>query len=422
MNVLVLNCGSSSAKFAVIDATSGQELVSGIAQRLASPHASLDFWADGRRESRLLHGAEHETALRVVVELLEELGLARTIAAVGHRVVHGGARFSGSMPITPEVVAKIEECIPLGPLHNPPNLLGIRIAQELFPALPQVAVFDTAFHQTMPPRAYLYAVPYEWFANHEVRRYGFHGTSHRYVSQRAVHQLGLDPHDHAIVTAHLGNGCSLAAVRNGQSMDTTMGLTPVDGVVMGTRSGNIDPSIISHMKKALNCSAEEVMDALNRRSGLLGISGLSNDMRALQEAAENGHERAALAIEKFCYSVAKAAAGMIVSLGRVDALVFTGGIGENAVSVRAHVVELLGFAGFALDPHANAHHGHALRGRITRTTSPMAAVVATNEEYMIAMDAAAIVTGAHHAPPRPAEEPTPQPLPPENLAGAAVRA
>jgi acetate kinase len=397
VNVLVLNCGSSSAKFAVIDAVTGRELVSGVAQRLGSAQATLDFKAEAHKESRLLHGAGHEQALRAVVALLDELGVSGVIAGVGHRVVHGGAKFSGSMPITPAVVEKIEECIPLGPLHNPANLLGIRIAQELFPKLPQVAVFDTAFHQTMPPRAYLYAVPYNWFAKHEVRRYGFHGTSHRYVSHQAVKQLGLDPEDHAIVTAHLGNGCSLAAVRNGQSTDTTMGLTPVDGVVMGTRSGSIDPSIIAHMKKELHCSADHVMDELNRNSGLLGISGLSNDMRTLQEAAAAGHERAALAIDKFCYSVAKAAAGMIVSLGRVDTLVFTGGIGENAVDVRARIVELLGFAGFALDAHANAFHGKALRGRITRSTSPMAAVVATNEELMIAMDTAEIAASCHPA-------------------------
>jgi acetate kinase len=310
---------------------------------------------------------------------------------IGHRVVHGGAKFSGSMFITPDVVAKIEECIHLGPLHNPPNLLGIRIAQRLFPEVPQVAVFDTAFHQTMLPRAYLYAVPYEWFEHHEVRRYGFHGTSHRYVSLRAVTQLGLDPEDHAIVTAHLGYGCSLAAVRNGRSLDTTMGLTPLDGVVMGTRSGSIDPSIISHMKKALQCSADHVMDELNKRSGLLGISGLTNDVLALERAAEDGHERAALAIDKFCHSVAKAAAGMMVALGRLDALVFTGDIGENAAHVRAHVVELLGVAGLTLDPAANATHGRALCGRITRTTRPMAAVVPTNEELMIAMDTAEIV-------------------------------
>ncbi len=393
MNILVLNCGSSSAKFAVIDAASGEERISGIAQRLGSPSASLDWKFAGHKRSKVLHNAEHGAALREVGELLKEVGLADGIAGVGHRVVHGGAKFSGSIPITAEVIAKIQECIPLGPLHNPPNLLGIQIAQDLFPDLPQVAIFDTAFHQTMPPRAYLYAVPYEWFEKYEVRRYGFHGTSHRYVSQQAVRQLGLDPEDHAIVTAHLGNGCSLAAVRDGKSMDTTMGLTPLDGVVMGTRSGSIDPSIIAHMKQALHRSADDVMDALNKRSGLLGISGLSNDMRTLQEAADQGHERAALAIDKFCYSIAKAAAGMIVSLGRVDALVFTGGIGENAVQVRARIVELLGFAGFALDPHVNQTHGKSQRGRITRTTSPMAAVIATNEELMIAMDTAEIIGG-----------------------------
>jgi acetate kinase len=396
MNIFVLNCGSSSAKFAVIDPSTGEEKISGMAQRLGSAHATLDWKVGGQKRSKILHHSDHGGALREVGELLHEVGLAETIQGVGHRVVHGGARFSGSIPVTPEVVDKIRECIPLGPLHNPPNLLGIEIAQELFPALPQVAVFDTAFHQTMPPRAYLYAVPYEWFEKHEVRRYGFHGTSHRYVSHRAVEQLGLDPGDHAIVTAHLGNGCSLAAVRNGKSMDTTMGLTPLDGVVMGTRSGSIDPSIIAHMKKALHRSADEVMDALNKRSGLLGISGLSNDMRTLQEAADGGHDRAALAIDKFCYSVAKAAAGMIVSLGRVDALVFTGGIGENAVQVRARIVELLGFAGFALDPHVNESHGKAQRGRITRSTSPMAAVIATNEELMIAMDTAEIIGGSAH--------------------------
>jgi acetate kinase len=393
MNVLVLNCGSSSAKFAVINSATGEEKLSGIAQRLGTPNATLDWKSGGHKRSKILHHSDHGGALREVGELLHEVGLFDTIQGIGHRVVHGGAKFSGSIPITPEVVDKIRECIPLGPLHNPPNLLGIEIAQELFPSLPQVAVFDTAFHQTMPPRAYLYAVPYEWFEKHEVRRYGFHGTSHRYVSHKAVQQLGLDPDDHAVVTAHLGNGCSLAAVRDGKSMDTTMGLTPLDGVVMGTRSGSIDPSIIAHMKNALERSADDVMDILNKKSGLLGISGLSNDMRTLQEAAEQGHERAALAIDKFCYSVAKAAAGMIVSLGRVDALVFTGGIGENAVQVRARIVELLGFAGFALDPHVNQTHGKAQRGRITRSTSPMAAVIATNEELMIAMDTADIIGG-----------------------------
>jgi acetate kinase len=391
MNVLVLNCGSESVRFAVVHSSNGHEHVAGIAQHLGTPQALLELHHEGRKSTRPLQGADHEAALRAVVDVLREVGLADGMLGIGHRVVHGGAKFSGSMFITPDVVAKIEECIHLGPLHNPPNLLGIRIAQRLFPEVPQVAVFDTAFHQTMLPRAYLYAVPYEWFEHHEVRRYGFHGTSHRYVSLRAVTQLGLDPEDHAIVTAHLGYGCSLAAVRNGRSLDTTMGLTPLDGVVMGTRSGSIDPSIISHMKKALQCSADHVMDELNKRSGLLGISGLTNDVLALERAAEDGHERAALAIDKFCHSVAKAAAGMMVALGRLDALVFTGDIGENAAHVRAHVVELLGVAGLTLDPAANATHGRALCGRITRTTRPMAAVVPTNEELMIAMDTAEIV-------------------------------
>jgi acetate kinase len=234
-------------------------------------------------------------------------------------------------------------------------------------------------------------VPYEWFEKHEVRRYGFHGTSHRYVSRRAVEQLGLDPEDHAIVIAHLGYGSSLAAVRDGKSLDTTMGLTPVDGVVMGTRSGAIDPSIVPHMEKALGCGADGVLDALNKRSGLLGLSGLSGDVLALEEAADGGHARAALALEKFCYSLAKNAAGMVVSLGRMDALVFTGPVGERAARVRARVIELLRFTGLALDAEANASHGARHAGRITRTTSPMAAVVATNEDLMIAMDTVAIV-------------------------------
>jgi acetate kinase len=391
MNVLVLNCGSSSTRFAVVHASNGHVHVSGTVETPPGLPATLAFTHEGRSEARPVAGQGTDAALRATFELLREIGLAERLLGIGHRVVHGGAKFSGSILVTPEVIAKIEECVPLGPLHNPANLRGIEAARALFPGLPQVAVFDTAFHQTMPPRAYLYAVPYEWFERHEVRRYGFHGTSHRYVSRQAVKQLGLDPADHAIVTAHLGKGCSLAAVRDGQSMDTTMGLTPLEGVVMDTRSGSIDPSIIAHMKKALGCSTEQVMEMLNGSSGLLGVSGVSKDMLALQRAAQDGNERAALAIDKFCYSVAKAAAGMIVSLGRVDALVFTGGIGENAVEVRAQVVGLLAFAGFALDPEANEAHGRTLGGRITRSTSPMAAVIPTNEELMIAMDTAEIV-------------------------------
>ncbi|HYS81704.1 MAG TPA: acetate kinase [Anaeromyxobacteraceae bacterium] len=397
MNVLVLNCGSSSAKFAILDTDSGEERVAGLAQRLGSEKATLEWKVAGRKESQDIPGADHGRALRAAVEVLERLGLARGLSAVGHRVVHGGARFSGSMVVDAEVLAKVEQCIPLGPLHNPPNLLGIAIARELFPELPQVAVFDTAFHQTMPPRAYLYPVPYAWYEELEVRRYGFHGTSHRFVAQQAVRQLGLAPGDHALVTAHLGNGCSLTAVRDGESIDTTMGLTPLEGVAMGTRSGSVDPALVGHVARALGQPAEKVIEALNKESGLLGLSGLSNDMRTLQEAADAGHDRAQLAIDVFCYALAKAVASLVVPLGRLDALVFTGGIGENSAAVRARVLKQLGFLGLTVDPVANMSHGRAQRGRITREERPLAAVVPTNEELMIALDTAELVRGPARA-------------------------
>jgi acetate kinase len=295
------------------------------------------------------------------------------------------------MAITPEVVAKVEECIPLGPLHNPPNLVGIRIAQELFPGMPQVGVFDTAFHQTMPEVAYTYPVPHEWQEKYGVRRYGFHGTSHRFVARKALEQAGLSETEHALVTAHLGNGCSCTSVLNGHSVDTTMGLTPLEGVMMGTRSGSVDPAIIGHVAGALKVPEQQVLDALNKKSGLLGVSGLSNDMRFIEEQAAQGHARAALALELFCYVLAKSIAGLVVPLGRLDALVFTGGIGENSVTVRARTVTLLKFLGLELDPAANAAHGRSQRGRITVGTRPQALVVPTNEELMIAMDTAEIV-------------------------------
>ena len=390
MVILVLNCGSSSAKFAVIDTADGRERISGVAQRLGTPQATLDWKRDGAKSSQPIPGAQHAAALRSVVALLDEAGLSRTLAGVGHRVVHGGAKFSASCAVTAEVQAMIAACVPLGPLHNPANLIGIEVARELFPALPQVAVFDTAFHQTLPPKAFTYAVPHEWLEQHQVRRYGFHGTSHRFVAQKAVSLLGLVPDDHALVTAHLGNGCSCAAIRDGRSVDTTMGLTPLEGVVMGTRSGSIDPAVITMMAQALGEPAEQIVEALNLRSGLLGVSGLSNDMRTIEERAAQGHARAQLALEIFCYVLAKAIAGLVVPLGRLDALVFTGGIGENSALVRAKVVGQLGFLGLSLDAAANAAHGRAAAGRITQGTRPEAVIIPTNEELMIALDTAAI--------------------------------
>jgi acetate kinase len=390
MNVLVLNCGSSSAKFAVIDPATSREEISGIAQRIGSAGATLDWKRDGTKDSRPIPGAGHEQALRAIDSLLGECGLRDGLVGVGHRVVHGGSEFAGSMAITPEVIAKVVECIPLGPLHNPPNLTGIRLAQELFPDLLQVAVFDTAFHQTMPPVAYTYPVPHEWRELHGVRRYGFHGTSHRFVARQALVQTGLPAGAHALVTAHLGNGCSCAAVLDGRSVDTTMGLTPLEGVMMGTRSGSVDPAIVGHMGAALGRSAAEILDVLNKKSGLLGVSGLSNDMRTIEEEAAKGNERAHLAFDLFCYLLAKSIAGLVVPLGRLDALVFTGGIGENSVAVRARTVQHLGFLGLTIDPAANATHGRGQGGRITQEVRPQALVVPTNEELMIAMDTADI--------------------------------
>ncbi len=391
MNILVLNCGSSSAKFAVLDPQTGLEHLTGIAQRIGSPEASLDWNHGGTKHSKPLHGADHGQALREAVALLRALGLEESLGGVGHRVVHGGSLFSASTLITPEVVAQVQACIPLGPLHNPPNLLGIALAGELLPHLPQVAVFDTAFHQTMPPRAYLYPVPLEWLEQHAVRRYGFHGTSHRYVSAKAQEMLNLAANEGCILTAHLGNGCSATAVKNGQSVDTTMGLTPLEGLVMGTRSGSVDPALIGHMTRATGLSADAVLDLLNKKSGLLGLSGLSNDMRALEQAADQGHQRAQIALEVFCYVLARQLAGLVVGLGRLDALVFTGGIGENSVLIRQKVLHLLGFLGLELDDQANAQAVRGRAGRITHSLRPQALVVPTKEELMIAADTALLV-------------------------------
>ena len=391
MNVLVLNCGSSSVKFALVEPSTSVCHVTGIAQRLGSPEATLDWKQRDGKQSRAIASASHDAALRAIVDLLNSLQLGDTVTAIGHRVVHGGSTFACSTAVTPAVIDKVTECIPLGPLHNPPNLLGIKISQELFPGTPQVAVFDTAFHQSMPPVAYTYPVPFEWLEQHGVRRYGFHGTSHRFVSQRALVQAGLPADDHAIVTAHLGNGCSCTSVRNGKSVDTTMGLTPLEGLVMGTRSGSVDPAIIGFMANATGEPEKAVLDSLNRKSGLIGVSGLSNDMRLLEEAAAQGHVRAQLAIEIFCYVLAKSIAGLVVPLGRLDALVFTGGIGENSANVRAKVIGHLGFLGLTLDPALNAAHGRGHSGRVTTTTRPQAVVVATDEELMIAMDTADIL-------------------------------
>jgi acetate kinase len=325
------------------------------------------------------------------VERLGKLGLLAQVVGIGHRVVHGGAKFSASVRIDAEVETRIAACNHLGPLHNPANLLGIRLGRELIPGVPQVAVFDTAFHQSMPERAYRYAVPESWYVEHDVRRYGFHGTSHRFVAQEAARLLGRSPDDCQLVTAHLGNGCSAAAIRNGRSLDTTMGLTPLEGLAMGTRSGDVDPALIGYMADRMGWSAAKVIDQLNKASGLLGVSGSSNDMRTLLAAEAQGDRRAGLAIEVFCYRLAKAIAGLLVALDRVDALVFTGGIGENAYPVRARTIAHLGSLGFVCDAAANAAHGRQTQQRIGTAPGRTILVVPTNEELLIARDTAALV-------------------------------
>lgn len=383
---LVLNCGSSSIKFAVLNLLDKRKVLSGLAERLFEIQPRLKVNFSSLTEELELSGQGHAMAMRGILQILEKHGLQGQVAQVGHRVVHGGERFQRPTRIDDEVLSQIEACVPLAPLHNPANLLGIRAAMEAFPSLPQVAVFDTSFHQTMPPHAYHYAVPQDWYTRHGVRRYGFHGTSHAYVTQEAARMLEIPLQNTCFVSAHLGNGCSITAVRGGQSMDTSMGLTPLEGLVMGTRSGDLDPGVHAFLAENLQWSLAEVTDLLNKKSGLLGLSGLSNDMRELEQAAAGGHPGAQLAIEVFCYRLAKYVAAMCVPLGRLDALIFTGGIGENSPLVRAKTLGYLAWQGFELDADLNRIMIRGNSGLITQPGSSVAMVVNTNEELMIALE------------------------------------
>ena len=406
MKVLVLNCGSSSVKFQLVEtdetsASAGTDraLARGLVENIGGT-AILKCEADGRPEIReTAEILEHKVAVERALGLLGPSGLGvlqdrGEIGAVGHRVVHGGERFHASVVIDDAVLRAIEECFDLAPLHNPPNVKGYRAARDLLREVPHVAVFDTAFHQTMDPVAYLYALPYVLYQRHGIRRYGFHGTSHRYVSRRAAESLGrADDPTLRLVTCHLGNGCSLAAVRGGRSVDTSMGFTPLEGLVMGSRSGDLDPAILMHVMAKEELGAAEMSALLNKHSGLLGLSGLSNDMRKLLEAEAAGSDRAKLAVDVFCYRLRKYIASYVAVLGGLDALVFTGGIGENAVAVRARAVAGLDAMGIAVDEARNA----GARGREARISSDGRAcavlVVPTNEELLIARDTYRIVRG-----------------------------
>lgn len=390
--VIVINCGSSSLKFAVLPAEGETVIMKGLAERLGGPEAALTTERGGSKETHPLPGAGHREALETAVGHMAGLNPR----GVGHRMVHGGEEFTGSALIDDAVIAAVERCSSLAPLHNPANLVGVRTARGLFPDLPQVAVFDTAFHQTLPREAYLYAIPYDYYTDQKVRRYGFHGTSHHYVTRETARLLGKPVEQTNLVTMHLGNGCSACAVRHGRSVETTMGLTPSEGLVMGTRSGDVDPALHQFLQDHTGMRLSEITSMLNSRSGLLGISGLSNDMRTLAEAAASGHDRAALAIEVFCHRLAKAVSGLMASLDSIDAFVFTGGIGENSAMVRARTAERLAIHGVVIDPAHNQTHGRANGHRITTKESRIPCmVVPTNEELMIARETLRLIPGHH---------------------------
>ena len=385
--VLVLNCGSSSVKLALVDPVTGERRLAGLAERVGSSDAVVRLWRDGDEESSTPDDPSSRGALAHLLGSLTDAERA-DLVGVGHRVVHGGSRFSASVVLDDATLADLSGLVDLAPLHMPANLLGIEGARELLPELVQVAVFDTAFHQTMPPVAYRYAVPRDWYDEHHVRRYGFHGTSHRFVSARSAEVLGRPLEELRLVTLHLGNGCSAAAVLGGVSIVTTMGLTRLEGLVMGTRSGDVDPGLLGYVAERLDLDMDGVIDALNTRSGLLGLSGLSNDMRTVCDAAAQGSEAARLAVDVFCYRAAKSVGALAVALGGLDALVFTGGIGEHAADVRGQVLSHLGVLGLHEDPAANADHGRGTGGRVSRDGDRVAIVVPTDEELLIARDTA----------------------------------
>ena len=388
--ILVLNCGSSSLKGAVLNSENGDVLLSCLGEKLNLADAYITFKVNGQKERVDLSATPNHTgAVGAMLEKLKAMGLDSQIGAIGHRVVSGGEEYSESVLIDDSVMAAIEKCIPLAPLHNPANLLGIRAAQDIFKGLPNVAVFDTAFHQTMPEHAYLYAIPRKFYRELGVRRYGFHGTSYRFVAEEAANVLGADKNNLKLVIAHLGNGASITAVRNGKSMDTSMGLTPLEGLVMGTRSGDVDPSIFSFLADNLKLSTQQITDILNKESGLMGISELSSDCRVIEEESLNGHEGAVLALEMFSYRLAKYVASMAVAAGGLDALVFTGGIGENSDIIREKVLNYCEFLGFSVDKEANTAARFGKAGVITAAGSKVKSVVIpTNEELMIAQDTA----------------------------------
>lgn len=395
MKVLVINCGSSSLKYQLIDSDTEEALAVGLCERIGID-GRLNHTPAGKEKVVIEKDmSNHEVAVQMVLDELTDAdyGVIKDLSeidAVGHRVVHGGEKFTSSVIIDEEVIAGVEECNPLAPLHNPANLIGVRACQNLMPGVPNVAVFDTAFHQTMQPEAYMYGLPYEYYEKFKVRRYGFHGTSHSFVSKRAIELAGLDPENSKVIVCHLGNGASVSAVKNGKSVDTSMGLTPLEGLVMGTRSGDIDPAIIEYLAHAMDKSLEDVMKILNKESGVYGLSGVSSDFRDLENAADEGNKKAQLAQDVFGYRVAKYIGAYTAAMNGVDAIAFTAGLGENNGIMRDYVCSYLGYLGVEIDKEKNK-----VRSEETIVSTPESKVkvlvVPTNEELAIARETVELV-------------------------------
>ncbi len=395
MNVLVINCGSSSLKYQLINSDTEAVLAKGLCERIGIDGRLTYQKAGGEKEVTEAAMPTHKEAIQLVLDALtnEKTGAVKSLAevnAVGHRVVHGGEKFASSVVINDEVLKAIEECNDLAPLHNPANLIGINACRDLMPGVPMVAVFDTAFHQTMPEKAYLYGLPYEYYEKYAVRRYGFHGTSHSFVSKHAAEFLGLDLNNSKIIVAHLGNGASISAVLNGKCVDTSMGLTPLEGLVMGTRSGDIDPAIMEFIAKKENLDIAGVMNVLNKKSGVQGISKVSSDFRDLESGMNEGNKLCAAALEVFCYRVAKYIGSYVAAMNGVDAIVFTAGIGENAPLVREKVLAYLGYLGISVDEEANGKRGDDCVIS-TADSKVKVAVIPTNEELAICRETVALV-------------------------------
>ena len=395
MKVLVINCGSSSLKYQLIDSETEVALAVGLCERIGID-GRLNHTPNGGEKVVIEQAMpDHEVAIRMVLDALtnENYGVIKNldeIDAIGHRLVHGGEKFTKSVIIDDEVIAGVDECSPLAPLHNPANLIGVRACQAIMPGVPNIGVFDTAFHQTMEPVAYMYGLPYEYYEKYKVRRYGFHGTSHSFVSKRAIQMLNLDPDNSKIIVCHLGNGSSISAVKNGKVVDTSMGMTPMEGLVMGTRCGDMDPTIVEYLAHSLNKSLEEVMVILNKKSGVLGISGVSSDFRDLDKASNEGNERAKLAVEVFSYRTAKYIGSYIAAMNGVDAIVFTAGLGENNIVVREQILDHFGYMGITLDKEANQIRGEE-KIISTPDSKVTVAVIPTNEELAIAHETVALL-------------------------------